>query len=285
MLFATASFVICDSFMKLVTEALPPFEVVFLRGVAATFCCAVLLIALGQWRSAGRGANGAVLLRGAFETAGILCYIVALAVMPIADIIAITQTAPLILVLLAATIWRDRIGLLRFVLVSLGFVGALLVAQPGAEGLSTATLLAFATALGIAVRDLISRIVPAAIPALVVTFSTVVVVMLGSGAAMLIAEDPVWPSLRHAIYLFGAGAFVTLGHYGIFLAYRLGAPAVIAPFFYTFAIWAVVAGVLVFRELPNPLALTGIAVIVASGLAILLLDRRPTREPVTAVPD
>ena len=40
MLFATASFVVCDSFMKLTTAAVPPFEVLFLRGVFATICCA-----------------------------------------------------------------------------------------------------------------------------------------------------------------------------------------------------------------------------------------------------
>ena len=49
MLFATASFVACDSFMKLVTEALPPFEVLFLRGIAATICCGTLVLALGHW--------------------------------------------------------------------------------------------------------------------------------------------------------------------------------------------------------------------------------------------
>jgi drug/metabolite transporter (DMT)-like permease len=72
-----------------------------------------------------------------------------------------------------------------------------------------------------------------------------------------------------------------MGHFGIFMAYRLGAPGVIAPFFYSFAIWAVLSGLIVFSELPNPLALIGIAAIMASGLAIILLDRRRARELVT----
>lgn len=89
MLLATASFVICDSFMKLVTETMPPFEVLFLRGVAATACCGALLIAMGQWRFVGRSFNRAALLRGIFETAATLFYVVALSRMPIADAIAI----------------------------------------------------------------------------------------------------------------------------------------------------------------------------------------------------
>ncbi len=67
------------------------------------------------------------------------------------------------------------------------------------------------------------------------------------------------------------------------MAYRLGAPGVIAPFFYSFAIWAVVAGMVIFHELPNPLALLGITAIIASGLAIVLLDRRLIQAPRPAI--
>ena len=58
------------------------------------------------------------------------------------------------------------------------------------------------------------------------------------------------------------------------LAYRPGRTAAIAPFFYSFALWAVLSGVVVFSALPNALALLGIALIVVSGVAIVLLDQR-----------
>jgi drug/metabolite transporter (DMT)-like permease len=282
MLFATASFIVCDSFMKLVTEALPPFEVLFLRGIAASVGCGVLLLALGQWGSVARGFSKGPLLRGSCETASTLCYIVALSRTPIADVVAIIQTAPLILILLVALIWRERVGPVRIALIMAGFVGALLVAQPDASGFSPAALLAFAAALGVACRDLASRAVPAAIPALAVTFSTCVICMLGGGVMMLLNEDIVAPSLRHVLYLLGSACFITIGQFAIFMAYRLGAPGVIAPFFYSFAVWAVVAGLVVFHELPNALAILGIAAIVTSGLGIILLDRRKMREPVPA---
>ncbi|MES1152405.1 MAG: hypothetical protein ABUL54_10950, partial [Dongia sp.] len=85
--------------MKLTTTALPPFEVLFLRGVFATICCATLLAALGQGRIALKGFAWTAVLRASFETASVLCYIVALAGMPIADVLAIVQTAPLVLIL------------------------------------------------------------------------------------------------------------------------------------------------------------------------------------------
>ena len=285
MLFATASFVACDSLMKLVTEALPPFEVLFLRGVAATACCAALLLFLGQSRVVGQSFNKAAVLRACFETAAVLCYIVALSAMPIADVIAIIQMAPLLLIIFVALIWREKVGPRRIALIAVGFAGALLVAQPDASGLSSAAVLAFVSALGVALRDVISRTVPSNIPALAVTFSTVIIVMVGAGIMMMLTEIVVLPSLTHALYLLGAGFFVTIGHFAIFMAYRLGAPGVVAPFFYSFAIWAVVAGVLIFHELPNPVALLGISAIIVSGLAIVLLDRRLIQAPTPAVQD
>jgi drug/metabolite transporter (DMT)-like permease len=211
---------------------------------------------------------------------------VALAGMPIADVLAIVQTAPLVLILLAASIFRERIGPVRIGLIAAGFVGALLVAQPDAHGISAVALLAFASAIGTALRDITSRTVPAAIPPLAVTFAIVVIVMLGSGAGMALTEDVVMPSAKHTLYLLGAGLGVTAGHFGIFLAYRLGAPGVIAPFFYSFVLWAVLSGIIVFRELPNPLAMAGIAAIVASGLGIVLIDRRQQRAPAApAIPE
>ena len=51
MLAATASFVVGDSFIKLLTENLPPFEVLFLRGVAASLACAMLVALRGEWRA------------------------------------------------------------------------------------------------------------------------------------------------------------------------------------------------------------------------------------------
>jgi drug/metabolite transporter (DMT)-like permease len=277
MLFATASYVICDTFMKVASEILPPFEVLFVRGIFAVGCCAVLVLALGQGRLIPRGFSKASLLRALFETASVLCYIVALANMPIADAIAIVQTAPLIFILLLATIGRERIGLGRIALIGAGFVGALLVAQPDASGFSPFALLAFASAFGLAIRDIAGRKVATAIPALVATLVTNIVVLVASGIGMVSSEQMVMPSGTHALYLLASGFFVTLGHYGVFMAYRLGAPGVIAPFFYSFAVWAVLSGLIVFGELPNPLALVGIAAIVASGLAIVLADRRKAR--------
>ena len=274
MVAATGAFVICDTFMKLTAENLPPFEVLFLRGIAASVACAVLLVLRGEGHAVSGVGNGRALLRAAAETVSVLCYIVALARMPIADVIAILQTAPLMLILGAAFLFRERIGAARVVLVLLGFTGALMVAQPGTSGISSGALLAFASALLIAARDLVGRGVPPRIPVTVVAFVTNLTVMSAAGAMSLGFESWTAPTPRHVAFLGAAGVFVTLGHAGLLAAYRLGRTSLIAPFFYSFAPWALLSGLVVWRTLPNTLALAGIALICATGVANALLDRR-----------
>ena len=277
MLAATASFVVCDTLMKLVTADLPPFEVLFLRGIAASLTCGLLLVLLEDWRAVSSAVHLRPLMRAAAETMSVLCYIVALSRLPIADVIAIMQTAPLFLILAIAFLFAEPVGRTRVLLILLGFAGGVLVAQPGPAGISSAVLLAFASALLIAVRDLIGRGVPARIPVMVVTFATNVMVMAVAGLMSIGFESWRAPTGQHLAFLGFAGLFVTLGHVGLLLAYRLGRTAAVAPFFYSFAVWGVLSSLFVFGALPNALALAGIALVAGSGVAIVLLDCRRGR--------
>jgi drug/metabolite transporter (DMT)-like permease len=280
MLAATASFVVGDSFMKLVTEDLPPFEVLFLRGIAASLACAAFIVLRGERRAVSGAFEPRALMRAGAEALSTLCYIVALARLPIADIIAITLTAPLILILGLAFLLREKVGAERMVLVLVGFAGALMVAQPGAAGISSGALLAFGSAVLIAARDLVGRTVPVQIPAMVVVLATNVMVMLAAGLMSRGFEAWVTPNGRHLAFLGLAGVCVTVGHVGVISAYRLGRTATIAPFSYSFVLWGVLAGLIVWGALPNALALAGIALIALSGVAIILLGQRRGREAV-----
>lgn len=280
MLAATAAYVVGDSFMKIVTEDLPPFEVLFLRGIAATLACAALVAFRGEWAAISGMRDRRALVRAVGETLSTLCYIMALSRLPIADVVAIMQTAPLILICGVAIILREEIGPARVVLALIGFAGALMVAQPGAGGVSSAALFAFGSAILLAGRDIIGRGVSTRIPVTVVILATVIMVMVVGGALSLAVETWVAPTGRHIGFLCLAGLFVTLGHIGLLLAYRIGRTASVAPFFYSFALWGVVAGLVVWGTLPNALALTGIALIAGSGVAIVVLDHRRGRREI-----
>lgn len=280
MVVATCSYVINDSFLKLATVGLPPYEVLMLRGVWAALWGFPLLFVLGFGRHVPKMFERFTLLRNFCELGAILCYILALAHMPIADASALGQITPLIVLLGASLLFRERIGGLKMALIGSGFIGALMVAQPTMQGISIYALLALANAVLCAVRDIVGRRVPAEIPAMVVAMSAVLVVLVGAGTVHLVTEQWVTPSLNHLLLLAAAGFFLVFGHIFIFLSYRVGPTSVVAPFYYFFTFWAVISGLVVFNQFPNLLAVAGIVLVVASGVAVVLLNGRRRLEPV-----
>ena len=281
MVLSTGFFSANDAFMKLATVGLPPFEVLFLRGVMASLWALPVVLLTGNARQLPHVVNRWVLLRSCFELMAVLCFVVALANMPIADLTALGQISPMLLLIGVAVLYRDPIGWVRAVLIAIGFIGAILVAQPGANGVSLFAVLGLLCAVGTALRDIAGRKVDTAIPTLVVAYGTLLLVMVWAGLATLIFEHWVMPDGEHLLFLACSGLLLSLGHYFIFLSYRTGATAAVAPFYYMFAIWAVCSGALVFGTFPNTLALAGIALIVASGIAVVFVDVRKHR-PVPA---
>ena len=156
------------------------------------------------------------------------------------------------------------------------------MAQPGLDGFSPYALLGLVSAVCVAARDIAGRRVGTNIPAPIVAYATLLLVMVGSGITTFVFEDWVTPSTRHLVLLAGSGLFLSLGHLFIFLSYRNAATGAVAPFYYLFSVWAMLSGFLVFGTFPNTLALYGIGLIVVSGIAVVLLDERRRRLMVLA---
>ncbi|MBZ9822741.1 DMT family transporter [Mesorhizobium sp. CA4] len=277
MIISTGSYLVNDTMMKLATTGLPPYEVLLLRGAAATLWGVPLLLMLGYARQIALLFERKVLRRNLFELLAILCYVVALANMQIADSTALGQVTPLIVLVGSSMLFGEKIGAMRMALIGLGFVGALMVAQPTMQGISVYALLALGNAAFAAVRDLAGRKVGAEVPGMIVAISAVLVVLVGSGAAHLVSEQWVMPEGHHLLLIAGAGLFLIFGHFFIFMAYRVGPTSAVAPFYYCFTVWAVISGLLVFRQFPNALAVCGILLVMASGLIIVSLDERKRR--------
>lgn len=277
MILSTGSYVVNDTMMKLATADLPPYEVLGLRGAAALLWGLPLLFILGYGPKSRLMFDSRVLLRNVCEMGAVLCFVVALANMPIADVTALGQITPLVVLLGASLLFGERIGGLRMALIGCGFIGALMIAQPTGEGISFYAVLGLVTAVMSGVRDLVGRRVRAEVPGMIVAISAVIVVLVGVGAGHLLLEQWVVPSGRHLLLLAGSGLFLIFGHFFIFMAYRVGPTGVVAPFYYCFTVWAVISGLAVFQHLPNSLAIAGIVLVVGSGLTIVLLDERKRR--------
>ena len=115
-------------------------------------------------------------------------------------------------------------------------------------------------------------------PGLIVALSAAVVVLAGAALAHLLLEAWVPPDARQLLLLLRRRALPDPRALSASSSPTgSGRPHRVAPFFYAFTLWAMMSGLLVFGDLPNPLALAGIALVTASGLAVVLLDTRGRR--------
>jgi drug/metabolite transporter (DMT)-like permease len=284
MVIAMGVFISSDSCMKLALGSMPLFELVLLRGLASVLLCLIVLVAMDLGRNLMMMFNPWLLARGACEVIANFGFTFAIFHMPIADVTAIAQTCPLLVLVGAKLIWGEHLGVSRLLLIALGISGALLVAQPGTTAASPYAILGFLVALSAAGRDLITRKVPGDIPAPIVAFTVLVILMMAGGASMMVFETPVFPDWRIMGLMFLAGALMLGGHICIFLAYKIGPARSVAPFMYSLTLWAVLAGAVVFGDIPNHLAIAGIALIMLAGIMIFYVDGR-SRSARHAPPD
>ena len=277
MLLSGLSFVCCDSFLKMLVRDLPPMEALVLRGTAAAVLCFVLVVAMGHLKHLPRAFGFWTLIRALTEVVAVSAFIVALAHVPLGDITAIYQVAPLVVLAGASLMWGEHVGPWRWMLIVLGLAGALLVAQPGGAGASPYALLGFITAFGSAARDLLSRRTPQDVPGIVITFTVIACVLAAATMNTLLFEDWKPVESHHMLYALGAGFFVILGHLFVFLAFRHATARSVAPFYYSFTLFAVTFGAAFFNEWPNNIAIIGILMIVTCGLGVLALERKEVR--------
>ena len=81
-----------------------------------------------------------------------------------------------------------------------------------------------------------------------------------------------------------AGFFLMCGHFFVFLAFRFANARLVAPFTYSFTLWAVLFGFVIFGDIPNSLAVAGMALVMVTGLAVLIFEgRERARENLAAL--
>jgi drug/metabolite transporter (DMT)-like permease len=278
-----AGFTLNDAIVKGVLENMNVGQVMLIRGIFAS-----ALIAALAWHQNALAAPKAVLhpmvaLRVVCEVGATISFVTALAYLPLANISAILQALPLAVTVGAALFLAEPVGWRRWVAILVGFTGVLVIVRPGFEGFNAFSLLVLVCVGFCAVRDIATRRIPPDIPSLLVSTATAVAVTLVG--ALLILPMGGWSATsgEDTLLLAGAAILLLFGYQFIIMAMREGEISFIAPFRYTALIWAILAGIIVFGEIPDLAMIVGALIIVGSGLYTLYREQVVARQrPVTA---
>lgn len=248
-------------------------ESLFYRQIGSALC-ATAYVALGPGFASLRTRRvGAHVGRMALGLTAMGLNFLAMVLLPLAEATAIGFTVPIFATVLAALLLGEPTGRWRWSAVAAGFIGVLVVVQPGSGaipplGAGVAIVAALLTAsVTIVIRKLGATEAAATTVFWYALSSLVPLALLMPLVAS--AHDPLTWAIIAGLSLAGGLAQLTLTG-----ALRLAPVALVMPMDYTSLVWAVLLGAAIFGELPSPWTWVGAPVIILSGLVIVWREHR-----------
>ncbi len=275
MVIATVLFASASAASKWLVASYPVGEVLFLRSLSSLVACgAVMLPVTGLSVFATRRPRDHI-LRGLSQSISQAALLLAFSLMPLAGAVAINFSSPLFAALVSIVWLKERAGWVRAAALVVGFLGVLIVTDPGANSLTLGALFALINAVmygGVTV----------AVRGMARTESANTLVMwqltvLAFFHSFLLLFGWSWPSTADAALLFGTGFINALGQWFWTRALHLAPATAVTPFYYLMLVWALLIGFVVWGDVPTIGLLVGSAIVVATGLFLFLREARMQR--------
>ena len=201
------------------------------------------------------------------------CFFGGLRFLPLAEGSAISFLAPMFAIVLSMPVLGERPTRARWIASIVGFAGILMLVRPGSAVFHPATLLFVGAAISNALYQLLTRRLPNDTP-YTTLFYTAMVGTVALSIALPFAGMPVSASVRDVLALLLLGLLAGVGHWMFISAFLMAPASLLAPFTYVQMVWATMYGYLVFNQLPDGFSALGMAVIVLSGIALVVHERR-----------
>ena len=270
-----ACFALEDGLLKALSGTFPAAQIIWMLGLGGSLAFVGWLIATGQTVWSPHYLRPQVLLRSGFEVAGTLCFVSALALIPLATASAVIQATPLVVAMGAAVFLGARVGWRRWLAIGVGFAGVLIILRPGSAAFDPATLLAVGGMLGLAARDLVTRTMPGIVSGARLSLHAFAsLVPAGLLLQFLTGASWVIPDAAQIGILAIAVAVGMVGYLAIVGATRLGDISVVSSFRYSRMLFALIVGMVAFGERPDALMIVGVVIVIGSGVFTLLREAR-----------
>lgn len=292
---AAVAFSVIDVIFKFLSGDYPLYQVVMLRSIVAMIVLMAVIIPLEGGFGILRTRQPRLhLLRSLAVLFANLCFFTGLAIMPIAEAVAIAFATPLVVTTLSVIFLKERVGPWRWLAVAVGFLGILIIMRPGPGTFQAAAFLPFLGACGYATLHVLTRRAGGSDKAATLPFyptlgflvvSALVGLATGDGrfatsdsaALQFVLRAWVWPAPEDWLLFLTVGLAGSVGGYLVSQAYRLCEAGLVAPFEYIAMPMAVFWGVLVFDEWPEPAVWIGSALIIGAGLVSVWRETRRNR--------
>ena len=276
-----------DVTIKLFSAEYSILQIVIVRSVIALGLIGII-VAIRLGRSGFRVYQPfKIILKGILGFLSYLAYYLSLASLPLIDAVTITFTAPILVVIFSSILVGERVGLRRWLATLAGFVGVLIAV--GFEGrlANIAIAFAFLAALTYALNSVMARYISSTDNPWTVTFyftvahsaggviTYLIVLLTASGldsthpSFAFLTRDWTRPDAADLVIMCSLGVIATIGFFCLNKAYLSARAATVAPFEYSYILWAALFGYLIWGEAPTALTVIGLSILIGSNLFAL----------------
>lgn len=289
---AVLFFSINDVAIKFLSGGYALHQVVLFRSlIGLCFLAAIIAPFAGGFRVLHTKRLGMHMLRGLCVVFANMTFFLGLAAMPLAEAVAIFFVSPLVITVFSVVFLGETVGPRRWVAVTVGLLGVIVMLRPGTQAFQLASLLPLAAAFGYAALHMLTRKIGTTETAATMSFYiqlmfVLVCLVMGlffGGGQFADQSDPslaflfrawVWPDPADYAVLVLIGASSAIGGFCISQAYRASEAALVAPFEYLAMPLSILWGIMVFGEWPDFISYCGIALILGSGLYMIWREWR-----------
>ena len=268
MIIAMGCLTLTDLLIKIASQTLPTGQVMIFYGVGSLLIFWCLLKTKGEPIRLSPLRNSAVILRNIGDLIAINCMFLALVFVPLSTIGAVIQTVPILVTAAAAMFLGEKVGLRRASAIFTGFLGTLLIIQPGAANFDAMAIIALLAAFGMAMRDTATKLVSENLSTPLLSFYSCFLFIFSGIILLAIKGGASVPDLGS---VFMVSATIVAGSLGFFFmteAIRLGDVSVVSPFRYSRLLFSMAAGILILDEQVNAMMVIGSVLTISSGLYI-----------------
>jgi drug/metabolite transporter (DMT)-like permease len=268
MIIAMGCLTLTDLLIKVSSQTLPIGQVMISYGVGSLIVFWILLRIKGESIRLSPLNNPTVIFRNIGELIALNGMFLALVYVPLSTIGAVIQTVPILVTAAAALFLGERVGMRRASAIFVGFLGALLIIQPGAASFDITAILVLIAAIGMALRDIATKLVRENLSTLLLSFYSCFLFIISGSVLLIINGEASVPVLGNSVTI---AAMIVTGSLGFFFmteAVRLGEMSVVSPFRYTRLLFSMATGILILGEQVNTYMIIGSALTILSGLYI-----------------
>ena len=271
MLLCQFSFATNDALVKVIYQNYDEIfvlnQIIFIRGIFTLLFILLFLYIKKELNLKLIFTSNELRVRGLLEFLSAICFFIGIALLPFANVYILLSMAPILLTAFGAIFLNEKVRWRRWSAVLLGFIGVVIVIDPGKLESSYYFIFPIIAAIMLSIRDMYTKNFKKDYPSLQIAFITCFVVTVLFGILSIYKFYDF--SLEDIFILFIAAFFLALGYIFSVATIKIALVSATSTFRYSVILWGILYGYFLFDEVPSTKSYIGALIIVISGIIII----------------